>query len=151
MTLRKLTLIGLTVALIMITPMSLMAQGNGNGNGGNGNGGGGILAEILPPPGYLKLTDEQKDSVRGLAEGLRTNLMPIREDQRALEQELRDALNADSPDATSVGQLTLDVRALAQQSRGEITAFGADFREILDDEQQVKWDHHTELRRLGRR
>lgn len=137
MTLRKLTLIGLTVALL--APLTLMAQGPGN------------LAKILPPPGYLMLTDEQKDSTRALAEDLRDSLAPVREQQRDLGQQLRDALAADSPDATIVGQLTLDLRALSQQSRAEIAAFGDAFRAILDADQQSKWDHFTELRRLQRR
>ena len=153
MTLRKLTLIGLTLALLL--PMTLLAQppdnpGNGNGNGDRGRGGS-LVRELLPPPGYLQLTDEQKDATRALAEDLRAALEPIREEQRALAEDLRTALEADAPDATTVGQLTLDLRGLSQQSRDEIAAFADDFRDLLDAEQQTKWDNFVELRRLGRR
>lgn len=152
MTLRRLTLIGLTLCLL--TPMALLAQppdnpGNGGGNG-QGNGGG-ILRNILPPAGYLQLTDEQKDSVKALAEDLRAALEPLRAEGQSLSEQLRDALNADSPDATTVGQLTLDLRALGRQTRDELAAFEASFREVLDAEQQTKWDNFKELRRLQRR
>ncbi len=135
---RKLTLIAL--ALVLLVPGALLARGTG-----------GLLKELLPPRGYLQLTEEQKDAARALAEDLRATLEPLREQREDLAQQLRDALDSDTPDATEVGQLVIDQRDLGQQIRDEMATFGEAFRAELDADQQVKWDNFLQLRRLTRR
>jgi len=155
---RKLTMIVLAAALVV--PGVLLAQGPGNGEGppdgppgaaagqGPGQGQGPGIRELLPPPGYLQLTDGQKEAAKGLAEDLRAALEPIGEELRAKREALRDAVESDDPKAAEIGQLVLDVRALEGQVRDEIQAAGDAFRDLLDTDQQLKYDHFLELRRL---
>lgn len=147
MSAKKLSLIALAFALL--APVAVLAQPDGSGDGPPGRQG--LVRQLLPPPGYLQLTDEQKDATRGLAEELRVTLEPLREEQRALGAELRDELASDDPDATTVGQLTLDVRAVGDEIRDELAAFEEAFRALLDADQQTKWDNFRELRQLQRR
>ena len=148
MSFRKLTLIGLAFALL--APVALLAQPPEDVPGNPGRAPN-HLRDLLPPPGYLQLTEEQQDIVRGLAEDLREVLEPLRDERRSLGQELRDALDADEPDPCLVGQLTIDLHDLGEQIRAELAATEEAFRAILDDEQQTKWDNFKELRRLTRR
>lgn len=146
MTPRRLTILFLTAALIV--PCAVFAQGPPDGpRGGQGN----AIRELLPPPGYLQLTEAQQETVRAMAEELRAAVEPIREAERAAREALRAALESDTPDATEIGNLTLEVRGLAGQLRAEMEAFGDAFRGILDADQQVKWDNFRELRRLSQR
>ena len=142
MNVRRLLIVGLAVALL--APAGLLAQARGGG-------GGALLKELLPPRGYLQLTEEQRDAVRALAEDLRPVLEPLRDERQTIAEQLREALNSDSPDATEVGQLVIDQHEIGGQIRDELSAFGDAFRELLDAEQQVKWDNFLELRRLARR
>jgi len=152
---RKLTMIVLAAALVV--PGVLLAQGQGNGappDGppgaapGQGQGPGPGIRELLPPPGYLQLTDGQKEAAKGLAEDLRAALEPIGEELRAKREALRDAIESDTPNAAEIGQLVLGVRALEGQVRDEIRAVGDAFRDLLDADQRLKYDHFLELRRL---
>lgn len=151
---RKLTMIVLAAALVV--PGVLLAQGNGDGppDGppgaapGQGQGPGPGIRELLPPPGYLQLTDGQKEAAKGLAEDLRAAIEPIREELQAKREALRDAIEADDPNAAEIGQLVLDVRALEGQVRDEVKAAGDAFRDLLDTDQQLKYDHFLELRQL---
>ncbi len=139
--------------MALAVPLAAVAQPTDQpGNGGTDRGSGAeLLRQILPPAGYLQLTETQKESLRGLLRDLRDAVAPLREEMRILGEELHRALNADAPDPTLIGQLTLDLRALGGQVRDEIAAFEEAFRAILDPEQQTKWDNFKELRRLGRR
>lgn len=145
---KKLTLI--VLALALVAPVAALAQ-PGDGPGNDAPGRAGLLSRLLPPPGYLQLTGEQKAAARGLAQELRAALEPLREEQRTLGGELRDELAGDAPDATTVGQLTLDLHAGGAQIRDEIAATEAAFRALLTPEQQTKWDNFKELRQLRRR
>jgi len=149
---RNLTLIVLAAALVV--PGALLAQGNGGGppgaapGQGPGQGQGPLIRDLLPPPGYLQLTDSQKEAAKGLAEDLRAAVEPIGQELRAQREALRAAVESDAPNATKIGRLVLDVRALEGQVRGEIQAAGDTFRGLLDADQQLKYDHFLELRRL---
>lgn len=152
MTLRKLILIALACALIAPLAVAQPPDDPGNGDGGADRGrGAALLRQLLPPAGYLQLTDEQRESLRGLVRELRDAVEPLRQEMRTLGEDLHEALNADAPDPAEIGQLTLDLRALRGQIRDQIAAFGDAFRAILDPEQQAKWDHFRELRDLRRR
>ncbi len=145
---RKLTMIVLAAALVV--PGALLAQGNGGAPGG-GQGQGPSIRDLLPPPGYLQLNDAQKEAAKALGEDLRAAVGPIGEELKAHREALRAAFESDAPDATEIGQLMLDIRALEGQVRDEIRATESAFRDLLDADQQLKYDHFLELRRLQAR
>ena len=140
---RRLTILFITLALLV--PGALWAQGNGNGNANA------FSRENLPPRGYLKLTEAQKEAVGGLIEDLTAAVQPIREEEKAAREALRDAIDSDSPDATAIGELVLDVHALGGEARDEIRAFDEAFTDVLDAEQAAKYENFKELRRLAAR
>lgn len=150
---RKLTMIVLAAALVV--PGALLAQGNGGGppdgppGAAPGQGPQGpSIRDLLPPPGYLQLTDEQKEAAKGIGADLRAAVEPIGEELRANREALRDAIGSDDPNATEIGQLVLDIRDLEGQIRDEVKAASDAFRDLLDANQQVKYDNFLELRRL---
>lgn len=145
---KKLTLIVLALALLV--PVAALAQ-PGDGPEDTAHGRPGLLRQLLPPAGYLQLTDEQKDAVRDLVRELRDAVEPLREEQRTLGEQLRAELDSDAPDVNTVGQLTLDLHAVRDQIRDEVAAAEEAFRAILTPEQQTKWDNFKELRQLRRR
>ena len=149
MTPRKLALIGF--AFLILVPIAAGAgPGDRPGGGPGGEGPGNAIREQLPPPGYLKLTDEQKDAVHGLAEDLRAALEPLRDEQRALHEELRENLESDAPNARRVGQLTIALHGFPVQLRAEFEVFDSAFRDLLSDEQLAKYENFRELKRLSR-
>src|SRR5262245_13961979 len=77
----------------------------GPGGPGRGRGPGGI--ERL-----LQLTDEQQKAVKALRDEEREAMRPLVEQMAPLQRTLREALDAPSPDALTVGQHMLDVRAV---------------------------------------
>jgi Spy/CpxP family protein refolding chaperone len=86
-----------------------------------------------------------------MAKDLLAALEPLREAEKANRDALRTALQSDNPDATEIGRLVLDGRDVGEEIRDQMRAFADDFRDILDAEQQVKWDNFLELRRLQQR
>ncbi len=155
MTHRKtITLIALA-ALLPLTALAQPGQGRrGGGPGGPGGPGvhggpggqGGPGRHMFPPPGYLDLTDEQIEATQAIREVTRTELEGTRETGRALREQLQAALEGDAPDATEVGQLTLDLHALRQQTRAVLEDAESQFAALLTAEQLEKWENFKELR-----
>lgn len=155
--------ITLTMVLMLTLPLTVLAQPPGGGPGffgpdgpGRGHGPGpGARGErglrgIFPPPGYLDLTDEQIAAVEALIEGLRAELEPLREQSMNLHSELRTALESESPNAQTVGQLVIDSHALREQKKTIIESYVAQFEALLTAEQREKWENFRELRESRR-
>lgn len=154
-----------SIALLALAPL-VFAQGPGRERGpfrggsgferGEGHhpgpGGRGMreLRHLLPPPGYLDLSEEQKEAVHELFEGLRSELEPLREQGKALREQLHDALESESPNAATVGQLMIDLHALKDQKRQIFPAYEERFASLLTPDQLSKWQTFRELRELRR-
>lgn len=146
MTSRKLARLGL--ALLLFAPVAAVANPAGPGGPGDGVPGGG--RDMLPPAGYLNLTDEQVEAVTALREELRAEMQTQLEAQRALGEQLRDAIESDQPDATLIGELAIEMHGFRDQIRTTIESFESQFTALLTAEQLAKYENFRELMRLRR-
>ncbi len=152
MTRNQLALIA--ILLIAFVPVAAVAgPGDGPGERGGfdpGFGPGGPRGQFLPPPGYLDLSDEQRDAAQAIRDGVRDEMGALRDQGRTLRQDLDAALKGDSPDAAIVGQLMIDLHALRPQFRSLLESAEADFAALLDEEQLQKWENWKEIRQSRR-
>ncbi len=88
----------------------------------------------------LDLSDEQKTSIEGVMQRLKTEMQPILEDTRTNQDQLRNLVKADSFDqdavagiAQSEGQLATQRIMLTSQAMSEVFSF-------LSDEQRTQLD-----------
>jgi len=144
MTQRKLALLGL--ALLLLAPLAAVANPAGPGSGGPGG-----VRNMFPPAGYLNLTDEQVEAVTALRDQMREEMKTLLEAQRALGEQLRDALGSDQPDATRIGELTLEMHGFRDQIRATLESFESEFTALLTAEQLAKYENFRELMRLLRK
>lgn len=97
---------------------------------------------------YLDLGDEQVAAAQQIFEDARTAIEPLAAEARDLAMQLRDALGADDPDPTAVGQLVVALHEV----RGEIQAIRqaaeADFVALLTDRQRFRLDALRDARRI---
>jgi Spy/CpxP family protein refolding chaperone len=97
---------------------------------------------------FLELTEDQQEQTAALLMTARDAAQPLVEEQRALRQELREVLAGDSPDATEVGTLVLDLQS-GRQDLGVIKeTFETDFRAILTEEQIIRLEAFQAARRF---
>ena len=90
------------------------------------------------PMAGLKLTQEQRDRIRGQREAQAGDLRAVREKLRGARQQLREAMRADVPDeaavraaAEALGTLQADLAVLQARARAE-------FLKVLTPEQQAR-------------
>lgn len=142
-----------------------VGQRHGRGPGGHSPGGHGPLGSLDFLARFLELTDEQREQAQTLRDGLREDGRALREESRTLREDLRTELDAEAPDPTRVGVLTLalhgqreEMRALAEQALADFEALLtseqlADFqplRETVKERRQERRERRQE-RRSGRR
>ena len=124
-----------------------MGPGFGPDPGSRGYGGfGGGGRHFLPPPGYLDLTAEQIEAVEAIRDRVRSETEALREQHRALRDELEEALNSDHPEPAAVGQLVIDLHTQRPQFRAILESADAEFSALLTGEQLQKWENFKELR-----
>ncbi len=138
------TIVFLALALLALLPLAAIAEPD-RGQRGRGPGRG-----MFPPPGYLDLTDEQIEAARAIRESTRGEMQALREEKRTLHEQLKALLDGDSPDATEVGELTIELHGLRQQTRAILEAAEAEFAALLTSEQLEKWENFKELRQNRR-
>ena len=109
-------------------PPSGAPGGPAVGPGSNDNG----LAE------YLGLTADQKAAWQTNQQELRTAAQALHEQQRALHDALQTAL--ESGDATAVGTIMLQIRAIGDQLKAARDAAEAKFEALLTSEQISKYE-----------
>jgi Spy/CpxP family protein refolding chaperone len=111
-------------------------------------------AQILSNPRllarYLRLTPEQVQQQRQLVQALRADVEPLREQRKALHEDLREALDGGSPDACAVGAIVVDLSELRGQIRAELEEFDDAFSAILTPEQLARYEALKEAARLLR-
>ena len=142
MTFRQSALIALTLTTSLA--LAAVAQAGPHGRGG-GRG-------LLPPPGYLELTEDQIDAAKAIREQTRDLVEPIRAEVRSLRQQLAATLDGETPDATEVGQLAIDIHSQRQQLRVLRQDAESQFAALLTAEQLERWENFKDLRsRRGER
>jgi Spy/CpxP family protein refolding chaperone len=126
------------------TAQAAQATGDERRPGRRVSRGGAALAE------YLGLTEPQKADWRALHEQRREQMEPMREEGRALRKKLREAVEAASPDATAVGQVTLALEAHHKKMSAEREAFRQKLEGLLDPAQREKLKAFEAARAWGR-
>lgn len=131
----------LVITLAVLLTFGAIAQGRGPQGAPQGGGPGipGLGPDHDVLADYLGLTSEQQAAWEASRTQLRTATEALHEQQRALGEQLRAAIEAGS-DATAIGNLVLQVRAIGEQLDAARDAAGAQFRATLGAEQQAKFD-----------
>lgn len=136
-------------AIFALTALPLFAgpRGGGGPDGGRGEHG---LARLLPPPGYLDLTTEQRAAAEKLRDDAKAKIEPILASQKDARQQLRSLLEGTSPDPAAVGNLTIQVHQNRQAVKDVLLATEQSFIALLNDEQKAKYENFRELRQERR-
>ena len=89
---------------------------------------------------YLQLTPEQVTQQQALWKTLTAKLDGVREQEKALAEQLRTALQGSNPNACDVGTLVVGIDALRDQTRAALQEFDEAFTAILTPEQKAKYE-----------
>lgn len=129
-------------AILFVFAGSLVAQNRrhapGPLAGGPGPGGPGLRgpdrgnANVLAD--YLSLTSEQKAAWESIQSETRAAMMALHDQERSLAEQLESAT-----DASTIGSLVLQLRAIQTQLEAARKASEAKFTAILTSDQQVKF------------
>jgi Spy/CpxP family protein refolding chaperone len=117
-----------------------------------------LLAEAARPPQnpgavlrnpralsrYLKLTPEQNATFKTLRQELQADLKPLQGQVPPLQEQLKDQLDAASPDACAVGQAAVALDAVRDDIRAAYQTFDVAFSAILTPEQLEKYENLKE-------
>jgi Spy/CpxP family protein refolding chaperone len=100
----------------------------------------------------LALTDTQVNEIGALLRKHREAAFPIRQDLRARNNELRNALEMAEPNPTTVGQLVIARSTLSKQLRELNFKLRSDIAALLTPEQKAKFEQMRNWRgpRRGR-
>ncbi len=130
----------LTLFIIFIATAAF-AQGPGPGGPGGpppgqgqGQDGPNILFE------FLDLTDAQIEAWQGLVDAHREAIRPLREEQRALHEQLRDAIESDTPDALTIGNLMIATHDLKEEQKAAREALEVSLTALLTADQIIRYE-----------
>lgn len=99
---------------------------------------------------YLKLTPDQVAATQKLFNELKATVEPLRKAQEGLRDDLRDELEAASPNACAVGQAALAVHANQEKIRDAFETFDTKFSALLTPEQLARYEALKEAARALR-
>ena len=114
-------------------------------------GGGSFLPRQRILGNLSGITEDQLQQINALEEEMKTSFGFFREERRNLHELLEAELKSETPDATTVGQLVIDQRDLAQQLRTTQEGFRETFPSILTLEQQEELKQMRNTRHHRRR
>jgi Spy/CpxP family protein refolding chaperone len=144
------------IAIVMVTVLlvgagflgSGMAAQRGGGHGPRGFGGPEAFGEGakdgmgIPSQRMLRrildLSEEQIEEVKLLKEMVKATVEPLNEERRVLREQLKAAMDTDTPDALLVGQLVIYSRNVSEDIQAVRESFADSFKTILTDEQIAK-------------
>ena len=126
----------IAIAIVALTTAGLFAQGRGPAPFG-GPGGGGPQGDSRALADYLSLTTEQKAAWQSIQSDLHTSMEALHTQERALADQLQTAL--EGTDATAIGNLMLQIRAIHAQNEAARDAADAKFAALLTTEQKTKF------------
>ena len=138
---RKSTLITLSVAVVLAASFAIAQPGPGRA-GGPGPGGPNEGAMV---PGanlieYLGLDDAQIEAWNAYHEEFRATVEPLRDTKRDFHVQLREALDAETQDATAIGQLMLDIEGVRDEIFAAKDARDENLKSILTADQLLKFE-----------
>ncbi len=87
----------------------------------------------------LDLSEDQQEAWNEIHEAHRAVTEPLRERMQANREATREALES-SNDATAIGELQLQGRALREEMKSAHEALQTDLTALLDDEQRIKFE-----------
>lgn len=164
---RMKVLAALSIAALVLAGGMAWAQGPGSGPQGPGpgigpggpGGGPGLFAQAgrhgrMGRHGFfgprliraLDLSEEQIKQAREIRENTRRQVQPLAEEQRALRQELRTALEGEAPSSEAVGSIVISLHQNRQQVRDLHQQALTDFEAILTPEQLERFQQFRERR-----
>ncbi|HXA15948.1 MAG TPA: Spy/CpxP family protein refolding chaperone [Thermoanaerobaculia bacterium] len=88
----------------------------------------------------LNLSTDQKVQWDSIHQQLEASMQPLINQHRAAEQQLNTAANASNPDATTVGQAFLAMRAIDKQIKAAHESVKSQIDAILTPDQKAKFD-----------
>jgi Spy/CpxP family protein refolding chaperone len=121
-------------------PTGREAEGRRDGRDGRGH----RLAE------YLGLDAQQQAAVQKLREQQRDEMKPLWEEGGELRRKLREATEAEKPDALAVGEATLALKAHRDKMKAQHTAFEQKLVALFTPEQKQKYEALKAARDFGR-
>lgn len=138
----------LALVLLSLPAMAQMTQPAG------GNARPNHPDEILHNPRalarFLKLTPAQQETLKTLNQELQAKVKPIREEQKALREQLADQLEAASPNACTIGDTALDIHENHEEIEAAVAEFDTKFTAILTPEQKRRYEALKEAAKLLR-
>lgn len=146
---RIFTLLTVAFCLVAGLAVSALAQGPGRGHGGppGVEGHRGHRAPSVERLArFLELTDEQIEAAKAIRKATAAQVEPVREAQKALHEELRSLLDADSPDATAIGEVAIELHQGREQIHALREQAKADFEALLTAEQLEKLEGLKDVR-----
>ena len=99
---------------------------------------------------YLGLTEEQQEQWRALHTQHREEIQPLLEEGRALQQRVRESLEADEPEVL-VGEAVKAVHAHQEKMKAAQATFEAQLSTVLTPEQQEKFEALKAARKADRK
>ena len=99
---------------------------------------------------YLGLDEQQRASIQKLRQQQRDEMKPLFDEGRDLRKKLREATEAEKPDALAVGEATLAVKAHHDKVKAQRAAFEQKLVALFTPEQKQKYDALKAARELGR-
>jgi Spy/CpxP family protein refolding chaperone len=110
----------------------------GFGPGAGPMGAGGRAANLDALKTAIGLTDAQVQQLKDLRSQQFQDMKPALDEIRAKAQELRAATQAQTPDAATVGKLTLELKSLRESMQSNRTALEAKTKALLTPDQIAK-------------
>jgi len=87
---------------------------------------------------HLELTEQQREDLKTNRQALREATRPLMQQMREKRNLLREEMHSETPNAGTIGQLTVEIKELAEQMKAAREASRADAVALLDSNQQAK-------------
>ncbi len=98
-----------------------------------------VPAPIRVVSAFLELTDGQVRNLIILREELHSEVQPLAEAKKALQEDLKAEMASEEPSADYVGELVIEIHFLNSQIKEAHMAYVSAFEAMLDDRQLQKY------------
>lgn len=139
--------LGAVFSVLVATAATARPGFGGRGMRGHGPGDAEQRLEFLAD--YLSLTEAQKTAIEKLQASLETRIEPLREQQKQLHEQVREALDNDA-DAATVGALVIAQHEGREKIRGLMEAHADQIKAQLTPAQVSRWEALKEARQARR-
>ncbi len=130
---------GLILTALFATTLAAQPPRRGDQQRSEGRGFGRLVE-------FLELTEDQQAQWQQIHEDHRAATMDLRDQMQANREALRAELETESPDPTTVGQLTLDGRDLARTVKQSREDLNDQLSGTLTEDQRIRWEAFKEAR-----